>query len=126
MPTDGNPGGVGQTAVFPTANVFMAPGLSSPITKEFTVSGGGNVGRGYADATYIWRSTDNVIAPGQTIPLTADTTAQYVDLLVASTCGGTKYDASIQATINFVDGSYSQVQLPAVPDWITWRIMRIM
>ena len=63
-------------------------------------------------------STDNVIATGQTIPLPADTTASYVDLLVASTCGGTQYDASIQATINFDDGTYSQVQLPAVPDWI--------
>jgi hypothetical protein len=49
------------TAVFPTANVFMASGLSSPITKEFTVSGGGNVGHGYGDATYVWRSTDNTI-----------------------------------------------------------------
>jgi hypothetical protein len=49
------------TAVFPTANVFIADGLSSPITKEFTVSGGGTMGRGYADATYIWRSTDNLI-----------------------------------------------------------------
>src|SRR5262249_39420488 len=48
-------------AVFPTANVFMASGLSSPITKEFTISGGGNVGHGYGDVTYVWRSTDNTI-----------------------------------------------------------------
>jgi hypothetical protein len=46
---------------FPTANVFMADGLSSPLTKEFTVSAGGTAGRAYGELTYIWRRTDNVI-----------------------------------------------------------------
>ena len=47
---------------FPTANVSIAPGLSSPITREFTVSGGADVGRhGYVQATYVWRMTNNFI-----------------------------------------------------------------
>jgi hypothetical protein len=50
-----------EQGTFPTANVFMDSGLSSPITKEFTVAGGGTVGRAYGEATYIWRSTDNMI-----------------------------------------------------------------
>jgi hypothetical protein len=47
---------------FPTANVSMAPGLSSPVTKEFTLSYGSEVGRrGYAEATYVMRRTGNLI-----------------------------------------------------------------
>jgi hypothetical protein len=46
---------------FPTANVFVADGLSSPVTKEFTVSGGGTAGRAYGELGYIWRRTDDVI-----------------------------------------------------------------
>jgi hypothetical protein len=44
---------------FPTANIVFADGLSAPITKEFTVSAGREIGRGYAKATYSWRNTDN-------------------------------------------------------------------
>jgi hypothetical protein len=47
---------------FPTANVSIAPGLSSPITKEFTVSGGTTLtSRGNAQVTYVWRRTSNFI-----------------------------------------------------------------
>jgi hypothetical protein len=47
---------------FPTANVSLAPGLSSPITKEFTVSYGSEVGRrGYGEATFVMRRTGNII-----------------------------------------------------------------
>jgi len=47
---------------FPTANVTIAPGLSSPITREFTASGGAQIGRhGYAQLTYVWRTTNNFI-----------------------------------------------------------------
>jgi outer membrane receptor protein involved in Fe transport len=47
---------------FPTANIFMSPGLSSPLTKEFTVSGGGQIGsKGSAQATYVWRRMTNFI-----------------------------------------------------------------
>jgi hypothetical protein len=47
---------------FPTANVFFEDGLSSPITKEFTVSTGAALGaRAYGEATYVWRSTGNLI-----------------------------------------------------------------
>src|SRR4029078_2059206 len=39
---------------FPTANVSMAPGLSSPLTKEFTVSAGTRLGnKGSTQVTYV-------------------------------------------------------------------------
>jgi hypothetical protein len=49
---------------FPTQNVSIAPGLSSPVTKEFTTSYGADFagGRGYAQGTYVWRHTSNFIA----------------------------------------------------------------
>jgi hypothetical protein len=48
--------------IFPTANVTMAPGLSSPITKEFTASLDTALGaRGSASGTYVFRRTGNLI-----------------------------------------------------------------
>lgn len=47
---------------FPTANVSFAPGLSAPVTKEFTVSGGGALGqRAYAEASFVWRKQSDMI-----------------------------------------------------------------
>ena len=47
---------------FPTANVSLAPGLSSPLTKEFTVSAGRDItSRGNVQVTYVWRRTSNFI-----------------------------------------------------------------
>jgi hypothetical protein len=47
---------------FPTANVSIAPGLSSPLTKEFTVSAGTQLGtKGSAQVTYVNRHMDNFI-----------------------------------------------------------------
>jgi hypothetical protein len=47
---------------FPTANVTIAPNMSSPITKEFTVSAGGTFGpHGTAQVTYVMRRTSNFI-----------------------------------------------------------------
>ena len=47
---------------FPTANVRLASGLSSPITKEFTASLGTDVnGRGYGEITYVFRRAGNLI-----------------------------------------------------------------
>ena len=47
---------------FPTANVSMAPGLSSPVTKEFTVSAGTQLGsKGSTQVTYVMRHTDKFI-----------------------------------------------------------------
>jgi hypothetical protein len=40
----------------------MAPGLSSPVTKEFTVSGGRELGgKGSAEVTHVMWHTDNFI-----------------------------------------------------------------
>lgn len=47
---------------FPTANVTIGDGLSSPITKEFTTSLGAQVSdRGYVEGTYVFRRTNNFI-----------------------------------------------------------------
>jgi hypothetical protein len=51
-----------DSGVFPTANVSITPGLSAPITKEFTTSFGSELGRrGYAEGTFVWRRTGNLI-----------------------------------------------------------------
>jgi hypothetical protein len=50
------------SASFPTANIFAAPGLSSPIVKEFTTSAGRQIGpRGFAKATYQHRTWSNFV-----------------------------------------------------------------
>ena len=48
---------------FPTANVFLEDGLTSPIVKEFTLSYGADLmnGRGYAEASFIARKTFHII-----------------------------------------------------------------
>jgi hypothetical protein len=49
-------------ANFPTANVQVAKGLSSPIVKETTMALGRQLGQqGHAKATYIWRNTSNFV-----------------------------------------------------------------
>jgi outer membrane receptor protein involved in Fe transport len=47
----------------PTQNVFINPDTTTPITHEVTTSYGVNLfnGRGYAEATYIYRKTKNFI-----------------------------------------------------------------
>jgi outer membrane receptor protein involved in Fe transport len=51
-----------STATVPTANVFLASGLSSPITREFTASVGRQLGaRSFAKLTYTNRSYSNFI-----------------------------------------------------------------
>jgi hypothetical protein len=48
--------------IFPTINTFFDKGLSAPVTKEFTVSGGATWGgKAYGEATYVWRDTSNLI-----------------------------------------------------------------
>lgn len=47
---------------FNAANVKLEDGLSSPVTKEFTVSAGRQIGpNGYAKASYSWRKTSNFV-----------------------------------------------------------------
>ncbi|HVB38455.1 MAG TPA: TonB-dependent receptor [Vicinamibacterales bacterium] len=59
--------------LFPTANVSLAPGLHTPVTKEFTLALGGQFGRrGYAEATYVFRRTNGLIE--DTISLANGTT----------------------------------------------------
>lgn len=47
--------------IFPTANVFFDSGLSAPVTREFTTSLGGQLGRGYVKGTYVWRNVSNFV-----------------------------------------------------------------
>ena len=49
-------------ANFPTANVRVADGIKSPLTREFTLGVGRELGsRGHAKATYAWRTTSNFV-----------------------------------------------------------------
>jgi hypothetical protein len=49
-------------ASFPTANVRIADGIRSPLTREFTVGLGRELGdRGHAKATYAWRSASQFV-----------------------------------------------------------------
>jgi hypothetical protein len=52
---------VPYTGQFPTANVFMDKGLSSPVTREFSTSLGGEFGKGYAKIIYTKRSVGNFV-----------------------------------------------------------------
>ena len=50
------------SASFPTANIFAAPGLSSPIVKEFTLGAGREIGqRGFAKITYQHRTWSSFV-----------------------------------------------------------------
>ena len=53
----------------PLQNIFMAPGMTSPLVHEFTASYGANLfaGRGYAEATYVGRVTHQLIEDYQTL-----------------------------------------------------------
>jgi carboxypeptidase family protein len=46
---------------FPTANIFLAPGLESPLTKEVTLSAGRQFRKGYGRVLYTWRRASNFI-----------------------------------------------------------------
>ncbi len=49
-------------ANFPTANVRVADGIKSPLTREFTLGLGRELGRrGHAKATYAWRTSSNFV-----------------------------------------------------------------
>ena len=111
--------------VFPTRNVFNAPNLRSPVTKELTLSAGSVVGaRGHLKLTFIRRSTGGVIDD------LLDLTTGSTEIIEDGTSFGTfvnrvlrntdelvrRYDAlvvdgRVQATRNFLlDGSWT-VQL---------------
>lgn len=66
-----------------------------------------------------YSGADNVIATGQTINLDSPADANWVDLLVTSTCGSTAWSAANQLTIHFADGTSTDVRLPVIPNWYT-------
>jgi hypothetical protein len=74
-------------ANFPTANVQLADDLQSPLTREFTLGLGKELGdRGYAKTTYAWRNTsrfvEDFIDLGRgvtTIPLVGTATNRVFD-----------------------------------------------
>jgi hypothetical protein len=54
---------------FPTSNVFLAAGLNTPITKEWTLQAGARLGdRGEIKAIYTQRNTDDFLEDFITIP----------------------------------------------------------
>jgi Carboxypeptidase regulatory-like domain/TonB dependent receptor/TonB-dependent Receptor Plug Domain len=65
---------------FPTENVFVDEGMSSPVTREFTLSLGREVGdRGVGRVMYIWRKTTNFIEDFIDVPGPAGQTDVIVD-----------------------------------------------
>ncbi|MDQ2958526.1 MAG: hypothetical protein M3Y42_16395 [Actinomycetota bacterium] len=82
-----------------------------------TVDGGTANQATFTMPTYPAGGPDNVMADGQSVPLPVPAQADYVDLLALSTCGNTASDPSVNLTVNFADGTNSNTQLPAVPDW---------
>ena len=74
-------------ASFPTANVQIADGIRSPLTREFTLGLGRELGdRGHAKATYAWRSASQFVedfldlSHGVTnVPLVGDLTNRVYD-----------------------------------------------
>ncbi len=46
---------------FPTANIFFDSGLSSPVTKEFTLQAGAQLKRGYSKVIYTHRTVGNFV-----------------------------------------------------------------
>jgi hypothetical protein len=74
-------------ASFPTANVQMADGIRSPLTREFTLGLGRDLGRrGHAKATYAWRHASGFVedfidlSQGVTdIPLVGTVTNKFYD-----------------------------------------------
>ncbi|RIJ68748.1 hypothetical protein D1871_22530 [Nakamurella silvestris] len=62
---------------------------------------------------------DNVIATGQTIPLTPVPNADNVDLLILATCGTIPADYGLQATVIVKNIKVTDNPLPAVKSWTT-------
>jgi hypothetical protein len=85
--------------------------------QTVTVDGGTAAQASFTMPTYSAGEPDNVVTDGQTVPLEAPAQADFVDLLALSTCGSTLADPSINLTVNFANGTNSNAQLPAVPDW---------
>jgi outer membrane receptor protein involved in Fe transport len=79
---------------FPTANVFFTEGTSAPITKEFSLSAGQEIGRGYVKAIYTWRNTDNFFEDFLTQPTAAGQTTVVRDGVNFGTFDNVVYDNS--------------------------------
>jgi hypothetical protein len=46
---------------FPTANIFLDQDLTSPLTREFTLSAAQEVGKGAVRAVYVWRKATGLV-----------------------------------------------------------------
>jgi Carboxypeptidase regulatory-like domain len=98
------------SASLPDANVIFDSGLSSPVTKEFTVGGGVNLGRGgYAKALYVHRKTTNFIEDFITF------NQGTVDVTLPTPClgcdGAVTLDKRVFQNTDGPQRSYSAVQL---------------
>src|SRR5207253_297065 len=53
----------------PLQNVFIAPGMKSPLTREFSTSFGSNLfnRRGFGEVSYVFRKTTSLIEDFQTV-----------------------------------------------------------
>lgn len=97
-------------AGIPDANVVFDNGLSSPVTKEFTVGGGVSLGHGgYAKALYVHRKTTNFIEDFITID------EGKVDVTLPTPCigcdGAVTLDNRVFRNSDLPERSYSALQL---------------
>jgi outer membrane receptor protein involved in Fe transport len=101
---------------FPTANIFLADGLSSPIVKEFTASYGVNVlnGKGWVEGSYVHRDTDKIIE--DFIDTTTGTTTIIQDGEDFGTFTNTVYDNSEFAFRRY-DGLLFQARYNLMQRW---------
>jgi hypothetical protein len=101
--------------LFPTANVQMAPGLSTPVTKEFTASLGAAVTRrGYIEGTYVFRRTNSPIE--DSIALSNGVTNVIRDGVDFGTFTNILYENSSVATRKY-QGMLFQGRYTIRPNW---------
>jgi hypothetical protein len=100
----------------PLQNVFMAPGMKSPLVHEFSASLGSNLfnRRGYAEVAYVFRKTTNLIEDFQTID------GGFTDVVVQGVNAGTftnvNYDNTDLAHRSY-DGMVFQGRYALNPNW---------
>jgi hypothetical protein len=86
---------------FPTANIFLDDDLTSPLTREFTLSAAQQIGRGALRAMYVQRHSTGLIESFVDDPTAAGKTTVSQDGVVFGTFDNTYYRNSDQAVRDY-------------------------
>jgi carboxypeptidase family protein/TonB-dependent receptor-like protein len=103
----------------PLQNVFITPGMKSPLTHEFSASFGSNLfnRRGYGEVAYVFRKTTNLIEDFQTVA------GGFTDVVVQGVDAGTftnfVFDNTDQAHREY-DGMVFQGRYNLNPNWTVY------